>query len=881
MAEAAQTATRGNAEFELLERGPFVSALDASLADAAAGRGRFVLISGEGGVGKSVLVQRFCAARGIRGRVLWGACDSLHTPRPLGPFLDIAAATGGPLGEVTERGDKPQAVFAALLEELRSRRPTIAVLEDLHWADEATLDIVRLLGRRAELAEALVIATYRDDGLDPAHPLRVVVGELGTAPAVRRLQLPSLSLQAVRELAAPHAVDAEELYRKTDGNPFFATEALAAGEADVPPTIRDVVLARASRLGPSARAVLDAVAVVSPRIEMWLLETLAGREISDLDECLASGMLRREGHAVAFRHELARLAIEESISPHRRVALHREALRALRDPAGGNPDLARLAHHAEAAGDAAAVLELAPRAALHAARLGAHREAAAQYGRALRFADGLPPVERAELLERRSHECYLTDQADEAIEAMKGAIESRRELGDRLGEGDTLRSLSVILWCPGRRTEAEQAGREAVTLLEQLPPGRELAMAYSTISQLCMNAEDSEGALAWGSRAIELAQRLDDTEVLVHALNNIGKTEFLDGVPAGREKLERSIQLAGRAGLEEHVGRGLENLAEGALRHRSYALADGYLEAGLEYCTEHGVDIHRLYLLAWRAWAELDQGRWTEAVDSGSLVLHEPCVSTFPRTLALVVFGLVRARRGDPDVWPPLDEALALAEPTGELPRIAPVAAARAEAAWLEGEWNTVAEATEDTLALAVRRRSSWLIGDLAHWRWRAGVQEETPPGAAEPYALEIAGEWAGAAELWTELGCPYEAALALAGADDDDALRRALDGLQRLGARPAAAIVARRLRERGARGLPRGPRPATRANPANLTPREVEVLGLVAQGLRNVEIAGRLFLSEKTVDHHVSAILRKLGVRTRGQASAESVRLGLSAQHR
>jgi DNA-binding CsgD family transcriptional regulator len=325
----------------------------------------------------------------------------------------------------------------------------------------------------------------------------------------------------------------------------------------------------------------------------------------------------------------------------------------------------------------------------------------------------------------------------------------------------------------------------------------------------------------------------------------------------------------------------LENLAEGALRHRSYALADGYLEAGLEYCTEHGVDVHRLYLLAWRAWAELDQGRWTEAVDSGSLVLHEPCVSTFPRTLALVVFGLVRARRGDPDVWPPLDEALALAEPTGELPRIAPVAAARAEAAWLEGEWNTVAEATEAALALAVRMRSSWLIGDLAHWRWRAGVQEETPPGAAEPYALEIAGEWAGAAELWTELGCPYEAALALAGADDDDALRRALDGLQRLGARPAAAIVARRLRERGARGLPRGPRPATRANPANLTPREVEVLGLVAQGLRNVEIAGRLFLSEKTVDHHVSAILRKLGVRTRGQASAESVRLGLSAQHR
>jgi DNA-binding CsgD family transcriptional regulator len=172
-------------------------------------------------------------------------------------------------------------------------------------------------------------------------------------------------------------------------------------------------------------------------------------------------------------------------------------------------------------------------------------------------------------------------------------------------------------------------------------------------------------------------------------------------------------------------------------------------------------------------------------------------------------------------------------------------------------------------------------VGELAYWRWRAGHREPIPPSAAEPYAAAIAGDWRRAAELWTELGCPYEAALAMADADEEEPLRRALDELQRLEARPAAALVVRRLHERGARGLPRGPRAATRPNPGSLTPREPEVLGLVAEGLRNAEIAQPLVLFERTVDHHVGAILRKLGARTRGEATAKAVRLGLAGQDR
>jgi DNA-binding CsgD family transcriptional regulator len=218
-----------------------------------------------------------------------------------------------------------------------------------------------------------------------------------------------------------------------------------------------------------------------------------------------------------------------------------------------------------------------------------------------------------------------------------------------------------------------------------------------------------------------------------------------------------------------------------------------------------------------------------------------------------------------------------LADPTGELPRLGPVAAARAEAAWLSGRSSEIPTLTDDALHLAVERTSPWITGELACWRRRAGIIEAAPEHVAEPYALELTGRPEEAAATWTRLGCPYEAAVALAHATDIDAQREAHDRLQELGAQPAAAIVARRLRERGARGVSRGPRPSTQANPARLTSREIEVLRLVAKGLRNSEIADQLFLSAKTVDHHVSAILRKLGVRTRGQAAAEAARLGVS----
>jgi DNA-binding CsgD family transcriptional regulator len=865
---------------ELLERSQNLSTLEDALgAVLDSSRGQLVFVGGEAGVGKTTLVRTFCDQNARSARLLAGACDALFTPRPLGPLLDITRTTGGELATLVERGAKPHEVASALIQELEARSPTILVLEDVHAADEATLDVLRLVGRRVEAVPVLIIATYRDDELDRAHPLRIVLGELGPGSSLTRVKLEPLSPEAVAELASPRDIDAEELYRVTGGNPFFVSEVLA-GEGRIPESIRDAVLARATRLSQSARGLLDAVAIVPPQADLWLIEAVAAEAMKHLDECLSSGMLAPAEDGVAFRHELARLAVEESLPPNRSAALHKKALGALADPPSGAPDLARLAHHAEGARDAAAVLEFAPKAAERAASLGAHREAAAQYGRALRFAEGAPAEMRAELLERRSYECYVTDQFVEAVAAQREVVELHRRLGDPRKEGVALCSLARRVWCGGETKEAEKAGREAIAVLGKLAPGRELGFAYGVASAIRMNLEDTEGAFRFGRRASELAEKHGDVEGLVYSLNNIGTARLLDGDTQGAELLDRSLELAQREGLEDHAGRAFLHFGWVIARNRAYSLEDR-LTAGLEYSSERGLDLWWLYLQAYRARADLDRGRWDEAAAAAGLVLGNPRDAVLLRTLALVVLGLVRSRRGDPEAWPLLDEALTLAGSNEELQRVAPIAAARAEAAWLDGHLERVGVETEAAFDLARRWRSPWASGELASWRRRAGLREVAPDHAAEPYALELAGEAARAARLWSELGCPYEAALALADSDDEKAIRQALEELQSLGARPAAAIVARRLRERGIRGLPRGPRASTEKNPAGLTSREVEVLGLVAQGLRNAEIAERLFVAEKTVDHHVSSILRKLEVPTRGHAAAKATRLGLSAQNR
>src|SRR4051794_26627271 len=457
------TATGG-----LLERARELSTLGGWLTEAQqTSHGRFVFVSGEAGVGKTALLRQLSAATGERTRVLWGACDPMFTPQPLGPLLDVAEAAGGETVQLVAAGAKSHPIVGALLRELAGPAPTLLVIEDVHWADEATLDVLALLARRIGSVPVLVLASYRDDEVDRRAPLQIVLGDLGTAPDVERMAVARLSPEAVATLAAPHAIDADALYRVTDGNAFFVTEVLAAGQDHIPATVWDAVLARTARLRAAARKLLDAAAVLLPPVDIEILNALAPDADGALEECLTAGMLVATPGGVAFRHELSRLAVDESLSPDVRVALHRQALAAMEARSSGRGDSALLAHHAEAADDADAVLRFAPLAARQAAAAGAHREAAAQYGRALWFSSPAPLQLRAELLDAHAAECNLIGEFSEAIASSRAAVDCWQELGDRREEARARTALAWPLWVLGAREEAENEAHRAISVLEE------------------------------------------------------------------------------------------------------------------------------------------------------------------------------------------------------------------------------------------------------------------------------------------------------------------------------------------------------------------------------------------------------------------------------
>ena len=856
----------------LIERAPVLAALCAQVADLARGHGGCALVEGDAGLGKTSLLRALREATGCGADWMVGSCEPLLAPPPLAPFLDMLSALPPRLAEAVRSARTGPALFADLLSLLRDApRPLVLAVEDVQWADGATLDLLRFLARRIAGTRALLLLTWRDAEVGPGHPWRMVLAGMDPTTTQRHALAP-LSPSAVTAWARQAGRDWPGLHAATGGNPFYVSQLLSmpAGEqAQVPAQVRDALLARVSRLSPPVRELLEMASLSPVPLELAVIQHALAPEPAHVQGALASGLLCSEGEHLRVAHDLARVTIAGSLGAQA-AAMHAALFDALSEC---DAPLARQVHHADLAGLAHAVIRLAPIAARQAAAAHAHRQAAALFALALRHAGGLDARDQAELSEAHADECLLLNQFDAAMDSRQRAMVLAADAGDTRAQGRQLRVMARIEWMRGRPIDGEGLARAAIDLLQRHEAqGRELAMAWLTMGQLRLLADDPMQACEWVDRALPRLRSFGDQEAVAYALNTSGAARLGSAdEEEGLRQIERARALALDLGDDELAARAWTNLAAAALVQHRLADLERLSDDAIAYCEARDLDLFGIHLKIRRACGWLAAGRWGDAATEFGLLAQHPAVSQVQGGQLAWLRAFVAVRRGAPGA----DAAwIRLADdgpPLIPVPWYFDATLMRLEAAWLRGALATARTLAEAAWAVTAPRRAGWRRAELAVWRQRLGLPVGGLIDAPPPLAQALASAHEAAAAAWADLGMPYEQALSLADGDELQQ-RRALSLLLGLGANAAAACVRRSLRRSGASGLPRGPYNTARQDRLGLTAREREVLDGLRDGLSNREIALRLHRSERTVEGHVAALIGKLGARDRHDAARRAM---------
>jgi DNA-binding CsgD family transcriptional regulator len=866
----------------VLERDHELAVLRAALAGARAGQGRGVAVSGDAGTGKSTLVEAACGPVGGTGgaadlRLLRGACDPLRTPRPLGPFRDVAGAAG--LGPLLRDGD---ALLAHVCEELYGAlgaEPTVLVVEDLHWVDAASVDVLRFLVRRMDSMPIALLVTYRDHEVGPRHSARPLLGDFARLDGLDCLRLNPLSVDGVRTLVEGSGLDPLRVHELTGGNPFFVTEVVKDPDRPLPGSVRDAILARTAAVAFEDFEVLQLVAMAPDRIDDRTLPAL-GVDLPTLRRLDATGLLGRTRGGLVFRHELARQAVESTVPPGGVAHLHARLLEALERIEPREP--AVLTHHAVAAGDAARAARYARAAADEAARAGSHSEAAAFLRTALDHVPEATPGERADLLQRLSFEQYMTSQLAEAIDNVRATFPLWQRAEDPAGLAAAHDICAVFEYYNARRVHAEAHADRAAGIADR--SGAELAygVARATRGFLAYMRSDVDLALRCSSEASRVADEYEHAALGLKAEFVRALVDLVGGSVEARGWLSDHVEEARSQGWDELASTGYSQLSNLDVEHRRLRAAEHVLDESLPFTIERDIPICQHWQTGVRSRLRFAQGRWSAALEDADYVLDEdgmPLATVWPN----LVRALVPLRRGSGFVRSHLDAAWTLAAQIDEPLRTLAVYAALAEAMWMTGvaDPRVTDNATRELDRIAGSPGSEWGVGELAAWLVRLRLIERPSDAlrgsVAEPYRTAFVGRFAEAASWWRQAGEPFAEAMTLGDAPDPALRTRAVELFDRLGATATADRHRVALRQDGITQLPARPRERTRANPAGLTNRQLDVARLVARGFTNAEIAARLYISIRTADHHVSAVLTKMGLPNRRAVVVQADELGLS----